>query len=145
MKGIKIRKGLFKRIPMATELLVGELIYLILGEILIITITLLCGREHVLQWVLGFFEGVVIAVGLMLHMAVSVEDSVSMYEDEALKHTKKNYIIRMIVLLAAFLIIGFFGIGDILAALLGLMALKVSAYIQPFTHKILNNNTSKGR
>ena len=41
------------------------------------------------------FEGVVIAAGIMIHMAVSVEDSVAMYEAEALNHTRKNYIIRM--------------------------------------------------
>ena len=122
---------------MVTELMLGQAIYFVAGELIIILFTQLLHRGNLLQPALGFFDGVAAAIAVMLHMAVSVEDSVSMYEDEALKHTRKNYIIRMLMLLVIFLLIGFFGTGDILAAVFGLMSLKVSAYIQPFTHKII--------
>lgn len=124
---------------MVMDLMLGELIYLVIGEGAIIIVGLASGTS-VWQYGLGFLEGVIIAAAIMIHMAVSVEDSVTMYEEEALKYTRKNYIIRMIVLLAVFLVIIFFKLGDIIAALFGLMALKVSAYIQPFTHKFTQKN-----
>lgn len=124
---------------MVMDLMLGELIYLVIGEGAIIIVGLASGIS-VWQYGLGFLEGVIIAAAIMIHMAVSVEDSVTMYEEEALKYTRKNYIIRMIVLLAVFLVIIFFKLGDIIAAIFGLMALKVSAYIQPFTHKFTQKN-----
>lgn len=145
MKGTKSRKNLFKRIPMAAELLMGECIYLAVGMIIILTVTGLFFRESMLSWVIGFFEGVLIAAAIMIHMAVSVEDSVAMLEEEALKHTRINYIIRMVAVAVVFLLIVFLKLGDIAAALFGLMALKVSAYLQPFTHKIYEKFISKGR
>ena len=145
MKGIKNRKSLFKRIPMAAELLIGECIYFVAGLLIILTVTGFFFRERMLSWTLGFSEGALIAVAIMLHMAVSVENSVSMLEEEALKHTRINYIIRIALVVVAFLLIVFFKLGDIGAALFGLMALKVSAYLQPFTHKIYQKFISEGR
>lgn len=145
MKGIKNRKGLFKRIPMAAELLMGECMYFVTGMFIILMVTGFFFRERMLSWTLGFFEGVLIAVAIMIHMAISVEDSVSMLEEEALKHTRINYIIRMVLVVVVFLLIVFLKLGDIAAALFGLMALKVSAYLQPFTHKIYQKFISEGR
>lgn len=136
---------MLKRVPVAGELLIGEALYLLLGELLIAAVVLVSGSGDLLKLALGFLEGVILAAVMLIHMTASVEDSVAMYEDEALKHTRKSYIIRMLILLAAFCLIFFLRLGDIIAALLGLMSLKVAAYIQPFTHKILQKNTSKGR
>lgn len=98
-----------------------------------------------IPWLLGFLEGVLAAVAIMIHMAISVEDSVSMQEDEALKHTRIKYIVRIVFVVVVFLLIVFLKLGDIGAALFGLMALKVSAYLQPFTHKIYQKFIREGR
>lgn len=145
MKGIKSRKGLFKRVPMAAELLMGECMYFAAGLLIILAVTGIFFRESMLSWVLGFSEGVLAAAAIMIHMAISVEDSVAMLEEEALKHTRINYIIRMVLVAVLFLLIAFLKLGDIAAALFGLMALKVSAYLQPFTHKIYQKFIREGR
>lgn len=139
-KETRIRRSLFHRVPMAEELLLGEIIYLVVGGMVIGVVS-----NDRIQWIIGFLLGVILAIGLMIHMALSVEDSISMYEADALKHTRKSYIFRMIVLIIVFLMIIFLKVGNIIAALLGLMALKVSAYIQPFTHKFIQKFKSKGR
>lgn len=139
------RIGLLKRVPMAGELLLGELAYLLAGELIIAVAAMLLDTNVDVKIALGFFEGVLLASVLLIHMASTLEDSVSMYEDEALKHTRKSYIIRILLLLAVFALIFFLKLGDIAAALFGLMALKVSAYIQPFTHKALQKNINEGR
>lgn len=144
MKGTKDRKSLFARVPVTVELLAGELVYLVIGEAVIL-IAGIIWEYSIAGAALGFFEGVVIAAGIMIHIAVSVEDSVAMYEAEALNHTRKNYIIRMAALTVILLIIIFFDLGDIIGVLFGLMSLKVAAYIQPFTHKVTQKIKSKGR
>jgi hypothetical protein len=130
---------------MAAELLLGECIYCIVGLVIILAVTCIFFKESTASWTAGFIEGVIMAAAIMIHIAVSVEDSVVMLEDEALKHTRINYIIRMAVALVVFLLIVFFKLGDIIAVLFGLMSLKVSAYIQPFTHKIYEKFISEGR
>lgn len=145
MKGIKNRKGFFKRIPMAAELLIGECLYFGAGVLIILTVTGFFFRESMIPWLLGFLEGVLAAVAIMIHMAISVEDSVSMQENEAIKHTRIKYIVRIVFVVVVFLLIVFLKLGDIGAALFGLMALKVSAYLQPFTHKIYQKFIREGR
>lgn len=135
MKRIMSIIGVFKRVPMAKYLLIGEIIYLLIGEIIVIALGIYQSETDVWMWALGFFEGVMLAVYIMMHMALSLEDTVTMYEDEALKHTRKTYVFRMLILVAVFFVIIFFRLGNIVAALFGLMALKVSAYVQPVMHK----------
>lgn len=138
MKGKRNRRGIFERIPMTKSLLLGQGIYFAVVETIILVVTFLFFRSSLILWTLGFMEGAAIAALMTLHMAMSLDDAVTMLEDEALKHTRFTYAIRMIVLLAAFLLIGFLHLGDVVAALLGLMSLKVSAYLQSYTNKFLS-------
>lgn len=145
MRGIRSRLGIFRRVPMTKDLLTGEILYFLLGEIIIIFLALNFKPDEIWQWTFGFFEGFLLAVFILLHMALALEDSVAMYEEEADKHTKKTYMFRMIILVVTFLLIVFLGLGNVGTALFGLMALKVAAYIQPFTHKFTQKSISEGR
>lgn len=128
----KERNSLLKRVPMFADLLLGEIIYFVLGEIII-----LLAVPDKWKFSLGFIIGVFLAIGILIHMTLSVEDSVSMYEDEALKHNSKKYIIRILIVFVVFLLVIFIDIANVLAVLIGVMALKVAAYIQPITHKLI--------
>lgn len=46
--------------------------------------------------------------------------------------------IRLAVMLVLFTVLYLFHIGDLLCAPLGMFSMKVSAYLQPFTNKILS-------
>lgn len=140
MRGIKNKLGIFTRVPMTKDLIVGEFFYFLLVEIIIILVSWSFNKAAMWSWILGFFEGFLLSVFLLLHMAYALEDSVVMFEEEAEKHTKKTYAFRMVVLIAGFLLIVFLKLGNIGAALLGLMSLKVAAYLQPITHKFIQKN-----
>lgn len=125
---------------MLLDLLLGITAYLIFG-LMIIMIVL----PDKLYSGMGFLVGVFMAVGVLFHMAYSLEDSVSMREHEALKHTRKTYALRMVVFSLVFVIFIFIDVIDIVSMLFGVFSLKVSAYIQPFTNKLKTKYTSKGR
>ena len=72
-----------------------------------------------------------------MHMYHSVVESISMDEVSALKNTRKMYIYRVLGILAALLLIYFTNLFDAIAFVIGLMSLKVAAYLQPITHKFI--------
>lgn len=95
---------------------------------------------------LGFLLGVLTSVGMLLHMTISLEQAMYMGEKGALNHVRKTTGMRFSVVIIIFVVVGITNICNILAALIGVMALKVSAYLQPFTHKVLAKKfTGKGR
>ena len=75
MRKIKNKTSLFKRVPMTGDLLLGEFIYLIPVGIIVYIVA-----DDKPQAVLGFVVGGLLSVGMLIHMALSVEDSITMME-----------------------------------------------------------------
>lgn len=115
------------------ELLVGIAIYGVFGVILIILFI----PDKAFS-IAGFAIGDITSAAMIIHMSVELEKSLYMGEEGALKHTRKTTGLRMIVVAAVLIAVAWFRLGDIISSLVGIMALKVSAYIQPFTHKVFN-------
>lgn len=136
-KGIKIR-GLDN--PMLPDLILGNVFFLLLGEIIFFVIFGLNFKV-----LLGFLVGAIFSIGMVIHMAVSIDESVRMDENSALKYTRKHYIIRVIVLIALFFVAWFTNIVDIAAMMFGILILKLSAYVQPITNRLTSKYFSKGR
>lgn len=138
---IKNKFGSFHINTTGVELVVGDVIYYILGQILI----LIFAKKRIYVSV-GFALGVIISLLMTIHMTITVEQAMCFKETRADVHIKKTTAIRMILCFIALILIGITGIGDIVATLFGVMALKVSAYLQPFTHKVLaRKSTEEGR
>ncbi len=134
-----VKNNIMKRNPMLQKLSLGIWLTFIPVVILLIVIS------SDIQVPIGFLIGALYAQGIVIHMALSIEDSIRMKEDDALKYTRKNYIFRFIILIIIFLLMFFLKFGNLVSALFGIMTLKVSAYLQPFTNKVITKFTSKGR
>ena len=135
------RIGSFRINRTGIELIIGNVIYYILGQILILIFA-----DRKLNVSVGFILGVVISVLMTVHMTIAIEQAMSFNERGADRHIKKTTAVRMILCFIALIAIGVTHEGDIVAALFGVMALKVSAYLQPLTHKVLaRKSTEKGR
>lgn len=132
-----MRKFLSGLNPMLLDLAAGCIIYGILGEVLILAAGRLFYEGMLWKIVLGFFVGTASAVALTIHMYYSVVESLSLGETGALKHTRKMYIFRIAGVLAVLALIYFTGFCDAIAFVVGLISLKVAAYLQPFTHKYI--------
>lgn len=124
--------------PMLLDLVVGNIFFLIIGEIIIcIFLDMKC--------VIGYLFGVIVAICMVVHMAFCIDDSIRMDEHTALKHTRKGYLLRIGILLALFFTVYLTGIGDPVAMVCGIFVLKLSAYIQPITNRLTSKYLRKGR
>lgn len=138
---MKLLKNGIKLNEMGKELLIGNFVYYIVGQIIVLFTV-----RSKLYVSLGFTLGFLISVFMIIHMTIALEQAMCFNEKGADRHIRKTTAVRMLISLAALILIGITDIGNIVAALFGIMALKVSAYLQPFTHKVLaRKSTEKGR
>lgn len=122
--------------PSIPGMLVVELLYLIVGEVLIIIIAL-----SPLKFAVGLAAGVVYAVFSTFHMSFRIRKVVYGGANTSVTLVL-GYVIRLIVMLVLFAVLYIFDLGDLLFAVLGMFSMKVAAYLQPFTDKLI---TKKGR
>lgn len=97
-----------------------------------------------LKYTIGLWIGVGAAVFMAIHMAVVISDLTDfMSEKQAKAKAVLHAVLRYGIVTAAFGIMAFTDIGYVLAALLGALTLKISAYLQPVYDKIKNKANVK--
>ena len=91
-----------------------------------------------LQYTVGLWIGIVVAMGMAVNMAVVILDAVdTMAKRRSTVRTTLFSLLRYLVVVLVFFIVWYFKIGNPIVMFIGVMGLKVSAYLQPFTHKII--------
>ena len=81
--------------------------------------------------------GVIFALVASMHMYRTL-DRALWYGEDASKLVSRGYMFRYGAAIIIFAIIGFTGVMNVLVVFLGYMSLKVTAYLQPITHKLCN-------
>ena len=95
--------------------------------------------EDKLGYSIGLWYGIAIAIGMGINMAYVIYDAVTFDgESNANNRVVVKSMLRYIVVVILFCILGFFGFGNIITAFIGAMGLKVSAYMQPLLTKLVN-------
>lgn len=107
-----------------------DMLYLALGEIVIFLVF-----SSPSLYAVGFFAGVLYAGFASLHMSYRIREVVY-GKVNTTKVLLIGYFIRLAVMIMVFAVLYCFNIGDLLAALVGMFAMKVSAYLQPMTNRI---------
>lgn len=94
--------------------------------------------EDKLHYSTGLLIGIALAVGMAVNMAVVLRDAVELYGGE---HAQAKIIAKSIFRYAVVVIVFFvmmkFELGNLFTAFIGVLGLKVSAYLQPFTHRFV--------
>lgn len=116
--------------PMLKSLLAGIGVYTIIGGIIIVLFT-----DQVVWNLLGFVIGVLLSAIMVIHMSRAIDVSVHQSENEALKHTRLMYIVRIIMVVMVFTTMIIFEYANPVSALFGLFSLKFSAYFKLITIK----------
>ena len=93
--------------------------------------------EDKLSYSSGLWIGIITAVAAAIHMLYSIERVLDFDEGTSQKKMQAQSIIRYAGIVIIMGIVMINGVTSPLAAFLGLMGLKVAAYLQPFTHKLL--------
>lgn len=128
-------KRMLKRINDALPgLVVGILIYGI-----IIQFTGVWFVSDKLRYSTGLWFGIAVAIGMAINLAIVIYDSVEL---EATEHANRRIItksvLRYTVVVILFFILGYFNLGNLFTAFIGVLGLKISAYLQPLFYKMTN-------
>lgn len=121
------------------ELILGILIYEIVVEF-----TGIWFVKDKLGYSNGLLIGAATAIGMAIHMAVVLRDSMDMAESGRTRRIALQYVLRYLVVVAVFFATAYFEIGNVIVAFVGVMGLKVGAYVQPFTHKVILKLLGRG-
>ena len=94
--------------------------------------------EDKLRYSTGLWAGIIMGVGLAIHLAIVIRDTVEMGGDT--KHANGRVIAKSLMRYGTvrilFFILGYCHLGNLITAFLGVMGLKVSAYLQPVGMKL---------
>lgn len=113
------------------ELLVG----IILSGVVMQVIVLLTLEDYLYN-AIGLWSGIAVACFMAIHLKRSIEDSLDLGEEGAVKYARKAYATRMLVTVAIMLIVIYFKLGNPITLVVGIFPLKISAYLQPYMHKL---------
>ena len=104
---------------------------------IIIQITGVWFVEDRVSYSIGLWYGITIAIGMAINLAKVIFDSVTIYgEENANRRIIMKSVMRYAVVGILFFILGYFKFGSLYTALIGILGLKVSAYVQPLFQKI---------
>lgn len=106
---------------------------------IIIQITGVWFVEDRVSYSIGLWYGITIAIGMAINLAKVIFDSVTIYgEENANRRIIMKSVMRYAVVVILFFILGYFNFGNLFTALLGVLGLKISAYLQPLGEKAAN-------
>jgi len=113
-----------------------ELLAGIVGLALVVQlIHLLVGKNWIYNSI-GLWAGTIIACFWAIHLSRSLEDSLDLGEEAAKRRAVTGYITRMLISLIVLGTVIYFKLGNLVDIIVGVFLLKISAYIQPITHKV---------
>ena len=95
--------------------------------------------EDKLRYSVGLWFGIAVAIGVAINLAVVIYDSVSIGEAEnANRRIVAKSVLRYAIVVILFFILGYFNLGNLFTAFLGVLGLKMSAYMQPLFERFSN-------
>ncbi len=97
------------------------------------------------RYTTGLWLGIAVAMGMAVNMAIVILDSVDrMAAGGSSARAALFSLLRYAAVVLAFFLVWRFRLGNPIVMFIGVMGLKVSAYLQPFTHKFITGFQKKG-
>lgn len=87
---------------------------------------------------IGLWYGILTGMFAGIHMWWTLDRALGDTQAAIVKRMTRTSIIRYLIIVIAIGLIMIVGFGNPLSAFLGLIGLKLSAYIQPLTHKLIS-------
>ena len=94
------------------------------------------GRQG--YYALSLWFGIVLALVSVVHMYRTLDRALDFDEKSATKIIFMGYITRYVILIAVLIIVSVTNVMNPLIVFMAYMSLKVTALVQPFTHKLCN-------
>ena len=132
---------MFRRLNQALPgLLSGIVLYA-----LVIQLTGVWFVEDKLRYSSGLWIGAVTAMAMAYHIARVIAETIDFPDAEKarMRITAKG-LVRYTGVIVVFAVTMYFDLGNLATLFLGVMGLKISAYLQPALHKLIMRVTGKG-
>lgn len=101
--------------------------------------------EDKLRYSTGLLIGIGVAIGLAINIAQVIRDAVEIYgADGSRNRLIMKSVLRYLVVVVVFFVMMKFNLGNMVTAFIGVLGLKVSAYLQPFAHKVILKLQGRG-
>ena len=136
MEGNRLMEEAEKEIKIDTTL--KELLIGIIAMGFLFQITIVWFIKNKISFSLGLWIGVFLAVFLAWHMWKTIDEALDMGEAGAQKVMRKQSLLRYAIIIIVLAVLMCTEYANPLAAFLGVMTLKVAAYLQPVTHKAIS-------
>lgn len=94
---------------------------------------------------IGLWLGGLMAILATFHLSISLERALDFNEGGAKKHMVIQNLVRYFVLIIFLGILMITDFANPLAAFLGIMGIKLGAYLQPFIHKVFSKMKNKNK
>lgn len=94
--------------------------------------------KNPVSYSLGLWIGIIVALAMAYHMAYALNSALDLGERAAQIFVTKHNMIRYAVVVSVLGILMISEMANPLAAFLGIMGLKVGAYFQPLTDKLIS-------
>ena len=121
------------------------LVATIIGYGLVLQFTGMWFVNDKLSYSIGLWYGIAVAVGIAINIAAVLWDAVSMGESKnANRRIIAKSVLRYAVVAILLIILGYFKFGNLFAAFLGILGLKVSAYLLPLLSGLANRFSGRG-
>lgn len=121
---------------------------LVLGILVYGVVVELCGVWFVsdkLRYTTGLLIGIGLACWMAINMAMVLQDAVDGYgESNMQKIIIAKSVFRYIVVVIVFFVMMKWNLGNLFTAFIGVLGLKVSAYLQPFAHRFMSKLQGRG-
>lgn len=122
------------------EMWVGIVLFLIVCQMSIVWFV-----SDKLNFSIGLWLGGCMAILATLHLSISLERALDFDEGGAKKHMVIQNLVRYFVLIIFLGILMITDFANPLAAFLGIMGIKIGAYLQPFIHKVFSKMKNKNK
>ncbi len=100
--------------------------------------------ENKWAYSIGLWYGIALAIGVAIHMAYVIYDAVTFDGEERAKtRVAAKATLRYVVVAVLFGVLVYFRLGDYITAFVGMMGLKISAYLQPLFTKVIHKLTGR--
>lgn len=123
------------------KLIIGIIIFMVLFGIIGILIV-----DNKVSYILGLILGTVLAILLSISMYITIDKALDLDPESAVKYSRKMSILRMVVMgMVVLIALKFPHVFNAIAVLLGILTLKLSAFVQPITNKYISTKNIKQR
>lgn len=114
------------------ELLIGIVCFGVVCQVVGIFLV-----KNRLAYMLSLWIGIAAASAMAVHMNYTIRKALAQDEGTAEKVTRSAYFLRYGCVMILLAVAAYTGLANLIAVFVGIMGLKIGAYLQPFIHKLL--------